>query len=287
MSEPENDSAKTSRKDREECCKLFRARAEAVSAVVLDVATPEEAFARAVEICERKEACRLLLSGCQLPLSDKATDLCETKPGTKIMAAPGLRAAAPAGAAGGPGYEKEAGSRNHPGSEGDSGSERDSSSEGDSGSERDSSSEGDSGSRNGPRATSGDGQWFRQLGKLCAEKGIVLLDGGLRHHLGGIDIGFAVADYGIAETGTLVFFSRSEDLRLATMISEIHVALMPKSRIRQSAFDIAPELTEQMRNAPDYTAFVTGASRTADIERVLTLGVHGPLELYILLWEDN
>jgi L-lactate dehydrogenase complex protein LldG len=40
------------------------------------------------------------------------------------------------------------------------------------------------------------------------------------------------------------------------------------------------------KDGPAYVAFVTGASRTADIERVLAIGVHGPLEMHILLLED-
>jgi L-lactate dehydrogenase complex protein LldG len=108
----------------------------------------------------------------------------------------------------------------------------------------------------------------------------------LRSHLAGIDIGFTMADYGIAETGTLVIDSSSEELRLATMVSEMHVAVLPKSRLRATSPDLETELKQFMGAVPNYCAFITGASRTADIERVLALGVHGPLELHILLLES-
>jgi len=124
------------------------------------------------------------------------------------------------------------------------------------------------------------------LGDLCQSRGIQLIEDGLRNHLAGIDIGLTYADYGIADTGTLVIDSSSEETRLATMISEIHVAILPQSCLRETAYEVETALGERMRQAPNYTAFITGASRTADIERVLALGVHGPLELHILIRED-
>ena len=199
----------------------FKAKAEAVAAVVSEVQTLEQVFDYAVTLCDQKEACRLLVSGCEEHLSEKAEELCEMKH-EKVMAAPGL-----------------------------------------------------------------DEDHFKQLDRLCRDKNIKLIGSDLRENLAGIDIGLTFADYGIAETGTLVINSNSEETRLATMISEFHIAVLPKSGIRETAFELENELREWMQQPPNYTAFITGASRTADIERVLTLGVHGPLQLHILLWEDN
>jgi L-lactate dehydrogenase complex protein LldG len=126
-----------------------------------------------------------------------------------------------------------------------------------------------------------------RTGQAGGSRQISVIRDGLRGHLAGIDIGFTVADYGIGETGTLVFDSSSEESRIATMISEIHVAVIPKSRIRATGEDLYAELRAYMGQKPNYLAFVTGPSRTADIERVLALGVHGPLELHILILEDK
>jgi L-lactate dehydrogenase complex protein LldG len=129
---------------------------------------------------------------------------------------------------------------------------------------------------------------FQRLAALCTERGIRPVSRDLRRIGAGIDVGLTLADLGIAETGTLVIDSASEDLRLATMLSDIHVAVLPLSRLRATATDAAAELTRVMKRPPaSYLAFITGASRTADIERILALGVHGPLALHTLLWEDR
>ena len=131
-----------------------------------------------------------------------------------------------------------------------------------------------------------DPELSAQLQAACAEGGFSYLQSGMRSHLSGVDIGFTVADLGIAETGTLVVNCPSEELRLATMICEYHICVVRRSAIVADAFAAEQQMLKQMHKTPNYMAFITGASRTADIERVLALGVHGPLELHILLLED-
>lgn len=127
---------------------------------------------------------------------------------------------------------------------------------------------------------------FAALAARCTDQGMTCIRSGMRSNLSGVDIGFTIADLGIAETGTLVINCPDEELRLATMLSEYHVCVVRRSTIVADAFAAEPQLRGYMHTPPDYTAFITGASRTADIERVLALGVHGPLELHILLLED-
>ena len=120
----------------------------------------------------------------------------------------------------------------------------------------------------------------------CRRAGVELLVENLRQRADALHTGLTRADWGIADTGSLVLDSSSEDLRLATMLVETHVAVLPVSRLRATVTDLEEELTRLMQTPPNYLAFITGASRTADIERVLTLGVHGPLELHLLLLKD-
>lgn len=127
---------------------------------------------------------------------------------------------------------------------------------------------------------------FIKLDKACRKAGDVqLISENLRAYPGGIDMGVTLVDFGVAETGTLVLNSNSEETRLSTMLCETHVAILKESKIRKTALSMADELNELVKASSSYTAFITGASRTADIERVLALGVHGPLELVILLVE--
>jgi len=125
------------------------------------------------------------------------------------------------------------------------------------------------------------------LGERCRAAGVELLEPPYRKAVKGVHTALTPADGGIAETGTLVLDSTSEDLRLATMLGEVHVAFLEESAIVPDAFALEPLLDGWMKAPPRYAAFITGASRTADIERVLTIGVHGPGELHICVIASN
>ena len=125
------------------------------------------------------------------------------------------------------------------------------------------------------------------LKKECEASDLTLLEIPLRPHANEIHTSLTPVDWGIAETGTLVLDSSSEDVRIATMLAETHVAVLPATKIKPDSAALENELNAILKtDASSYYAFITGASRTADIERVLAIGVHGPQELHILIMEE-
>ncbi len=126
------------------------------------------------------------------------------------------------------------------------------------------------------------------LDSALAEAGIGLATGPSPESILHAGIGITRAVLGVAETGSILVHLDDVDGRLLGMLPEIHVAVL-----HQDAFVDSLEegllltryliLKSQAQGRPSYVSWVTGPSRTADIERVLTIGVHGPRELHIFL----
>ena len=92
-------------------------------------------------------------------------------------------------------------------------------------------------------------------------------------------VGVTQMDWGIAGTGTLVQDSSAVEQRLASALTQVHVALIGTGRI---VADLPALMARVHPRDSAYLAFITGPSRTADIERVLAIGVHGPERLLVV-----
>lgn len=95
--------------------------------------------------------------------------------------------------------------------------------------------------------------------------------------------GISQMEWTLADTGTLVQDSTAIEQRLVSSLPTIHIALAPTSGILA---DLPTLLTRLHPDKSAYIAMITGPSRTADIERVLTIGVHGPERLIIVFCDD-
>lgn len=98
------------------------------------------------------------------------------------------------------------------------------------------------------------------------------------------DAGITSAQWAAAETGTLVLESDAERHRLGSLIPPVHIALIEADKIRQTLGEVLESLSEQGRERLSRTVtFITGPSRTSDIELTLAIGVHGPGELFAII----
>jgi len=118
------------------------------------------------------------------------------------------------------------------------------------------------------------------------DAGLNLVTAKNKNRIANSDIGITEVDYAIADTGTLVLLTDKNQPRSVSLLPPIHLAIVRPENLVRNIDDLFVILKSKLENLEDITScmtFITGPSRTADIELNLTLGVHGPKELYVVI----
>jgi len=96
------------------------------------------------------------------------------------------------------------------------------------------------------------------------------------------EVGISSADYAVVDPGALVLLSSSHEDRLISLLPSIHIAVVPSQAIvsgLDELFTVLPDPAEISSSM----VLIAGPSRKGDIEMKLTLGVHGPREIYLVI----
>jgi L-lactate dehydrogenase complex protein LldG len=96
-------------------------------------------------------------------------------------------------------------------------------------------------------------------------------------------VGISQLDWAMANTGSLIQDAAPIDRRLVSTLPNIHIAVVQTDRLVPDLPAVLGKIRPEQTN---YISFITGPSRTADIERVLTIGVHGPEKLIIVFVDE-
>lgn len=105
-----------------------------------------------------------------------------------------------------------------------------------------------------------------------------------------LDVGITGCDYAVADTGSVVLSATAEQGRSVSLLPSIHIVLIKQSQIRTRSGEVFADLANRF---PDRTAqpssinFITGPSRSSDIENDLSIGVHGPAAVLALVLLDE
>jgi len=129
------------------------------------------------------------------------------------------------------------------------------------------------------KATVWETPHLRQLGitEILNSLGVDLVSPNAnKHDMSFCDLGVTEADYLLPETGTLVLRSSAEKPRAVSLLPRVHLAIVRPEMLRADMHQVFAEAKDG-----NYLVFITGPSRTADIELTVTLGVHGPKNLYV------
>ena len=105
-------------------------------------------------------------------------------------------------------------------------------------------------------------------------------------NLAGCDVSVTGCEYLVARTGTIVISTAQPSGRTASVYAPIHICIAFSHQLVYDVKDALQGLKEKYGTSmPSLITFATGPSRTADIEKTLVVGVHGPKEVFCFLLE--
>ena len=96
-------------------------------------------------------------------------------------------------------------------------------------------------------------------------------------------VGITGAYCAIAETGTLMMLSGPDTPSTVSLLPETHVAVVSRARVVRGMEEAWQLARSELGTLPRAVNFISGPSRTADIEQTVTLGAHGPYRVHVVL----
>ena len=129
--------------------------------------------------------------------------------------------------------------------------------------------------------------FLREIGIVPAlrEAGVEVFTDHIRLHAETAQGGISEAQYGVADLGSILQVGDEIDARIVATMSADYFGILKESTIVDD-YDAMVDVICALPEMPNFVGFVTGPSRTADIECVSTVGVHGPLRLSIVIIQD-
>lgn len=100
-------------------------------------------------------------------------------------------------------------------------------------------------------------------------------------------VGVTGAFCAVAETGSLLLLSGPDTYASASLLPETHIAILPASRIVAYMEDAFALVRNERGELPRASNFISGPSRTGDIEQTIVLGAHGPYRVHVIVVQDS
>ena len=124
--------------------------------------------------------------------------------------------------------------------------------------------------------------------ELSLQQNLQTIDVSTYPDLPSCEVAITTCEYLVARTGTIVLSTVQQSGRTASVYAPIHICVAYSSQLVNDVKDALQLMKEKYRNNfPSFTTFASGPSRTADIEKTLVTGVHGPKEVFCFLIDNN